>query len=117
MEPRVQNQVGHVTDMGFLAVFCSGNKVKMQHYIDLYLRLMPVNIQKIEKCISQKKYGPLLQTVHDMKTHLKCMGMTNALQYLENMEVLITEKKNPEQLPDLLNRLNEDYKLSIVELA
>ena len=89
----------------------------MQHYIDLYLRLTPVNIEKIRKFIGQNKYGPLLQTVHDMKTHLKCMGMTNTLQYLENMEVLITEKKNPEQLPDLLNRLNEDYKTSLGELT
>jgi HPt (histidine-containing phosphotransfer) domain-containing protein len=105
-----------VTDLTFLVNLCSGDDVKIKKYISLYLRLAPVNIEKMGDALENRNFGVLLQTIHDMKSHLKCMGMEQTMTIAQKIERYALAKGGIEFLPELLSQFRDDFEKSRNEL-
>jgi len=114
----MQNEdAGHkITDLTFLRNFCDGDRDRMKKYIDIYLKLTPGNLEKINKAGTEKDYASLSQTVHGMKPRLDFMGMKEAKAVAQKIELYATGQNNLELLPDLIALLQSDYDKSEEEL-
>ena len=106
----------NMTDLTFLSEFCEGDKSRMKRYIDIYLKVTPGNLDKIDKALEEKNYTGLAQTVHAMKAHLNYMGMKPTRAVAEEIELSATEQNNLEQLPNLIAKLRGDWEQSYKEL-
>jgi HPt (histidine-containing phosphotransfer) domain-containing protein len=74
------------TDLTYLAKFCEGNKEKMQKYIDLFLKSMPVVTEKITTALSSNDFIEIANQVHSCKTKFTMMGMNQAYQLSQTIE-------------------------------
>lgn len=105
-----------VTNLSFLLDFCKGNKTTMKKYIDIYLRVTPGNLEKINKAVNEKEYYTLSRTVHAMKAHLNYMGMKETRKLAEKIELCAKEQNNLAELPQLIYKLQSDCNKSMEEL-
>ncbi len=106
-----------VTDLGFLQDFCVGDKTLMKKYIDIYLKLTPNNLEKIDNAMGAQDYALLGRTVHAMKAHLNYMGMKPTRKIAESIELCAREQGDLAELPQLISKLRSDCEQSIEELG
>jgi HPt (histidine-containing phosphotransfer) domain-containing protein len=75
-----------ITDLTYLHKFSDGNKEKMQKYIDLFLKSMPVVTEKINTAIAENDFEEIANQVHGCKTKFTMMGMKDAYDLCETIE-------------------------------
>ena len=105
------------SNLGYLREFCDGNEATMKKYIDIYLKVTPGNLEKIDKAAKEKDYRQLAKTVHAIKAQLNYMGMKETRKLAERIELCAKEQTDLEELPQLINKLQEDCKKSVEELS
>jgi len=106
-----------ITNLTYLSEFCEQDKTRMKKYIDIYLRVTPVNLTKINEALGKEEYLYLSQTVHAMKPHLNFMGMKPTRAVAEKIELYASELSNIEELPGLISKLQYDCEKSLGELS
>lgn len=112
-----QSIAGKVSNLVFLREFCGGNKEQMQKYIDIYLKVTPGNLEKINAALVKQDYAGIAKTVHAMKAHLNYMGMKEARGIAEEIELLASGETGLEKLPQLISILELNCRQSVDELA
>jgi HPt (histidine-containing phosphotransfer) domain-containing protein len=89
-----------VTDLAYLHTFCAGNKEKMQKYIDMFLKSMPAVVEKINAAITANDYIEIANQVHGCKTKFTMMGMKQAFDLSQTIELQCRDGKINGQLND-----------------
>jgi len=106
-----------VTDLSFLKNFCSNNAIRIQKYIEMYLHSAPKNLQLIEKAIESKDYEKIHITLHQLKTQMLYLGMTESVKLADQMDESCRLKKNLSELPNQFLSLFKSCELSFGELT
>lgn len=105
-----------VTDMTFLENFTEGDQVRMNKYIELFLKLAPKNLEKILLALEQNNYIDLAKFSHIMKPQLNYMGMKEARSWAEKIEEYSKERILVEEIPKLVEQLKSHIEKSYEEL-
>ena len=105
-----------VTDMTFLESFTEGDQDRMKKYIDLFLKLIPKNLEKILLALDQNNYNDLAIFSHTMKPQLNYMGMKEAKGWAEKIEKYSKEGIELEKIPKLIEQLKSHIEKSYEEL-
>lgn len=106
-----------VTDLSFLNEFTEGDEVQLQKYINMYLDSAPKNLQIIADSLSAKNFPVIKSTVHQIKPHLKFMGMGSAAEIAAKIEELAASGNDTAELTLLIKQLHEACRKSFEELA
>jgi signal transduction histidine kinase/DNA-binding response OmpR family regulator len=105
-----------VTDMTFLKDFTEGNADRMKKYIGLYLKLLPDNIEKMEKATSLEDHDSLVSIMHAMRPHLNYMGMKEAAQLAADIELFVQNQEHFDKIATMLQTVKSHCVLSKREL-
>lgn len=105
-----------VTDMTFLKNFTEGDQDRMNKYIGLFLKLVPINLDKILIASEQSNYTDLAKFSHTMKPQLNYMGMKEAKDWAGKIEEYSKEQMNLEEIPKLIEQLKDHIEKSFEEL-
>ncbi len=114
----------HVTDMAFLQEFTESNVQRMAKYINLYLKLLPDNVEKLQAALLSKDYEALVKVIHSMRPHLNYMGMKEAAAYAADIENKVRENADLDQVIEMTEAVlahcmnsKSELEMELTELA
>ena len=93
-----------VSDLAYLHSFCEGNKEKIQRYINMFLKTMPPVVEKINSVLAENNFMEVADQVHGCKTKFTMMGMKQAVELAQTIELECRDGK-------ISAKLNEDITL------
>ncbi len=105
-----------VTNLDFLTQFTKGDKAKMKKYIEMYLDTAKQKMEVMKNALQAKEYETLKVAAHTMKSQARYMGISTVEADIVSLEHTCTEQKNLEQLPTLVEKVNNILSQSITEL-
>ncbi|MCX6268887.1 MAG: ATP-binding protein [Bacteroidetes bacterium] len=84
------------TDLSYLKQFCDGDKVRMQKYIDIFLASVPAFISKMQLASDAGDFREIASQMHGYRTKLLMMGMNDAKDLAEEIELQCAQQGNPD---------------------
>ncbi len=66
--------------------FVNGDPESLNHYLRLFIELIPARINILKEALETKDYIMVRKTVHAMKPQLKSLGMMSASKLAEKIE-------------------------------
>jgi signal transduction histidine kinase/CheY-like chemotaxis protein/HPt (histidine-containing phosphotransfer) domain-containing protein len=109
-------QLGKVTDVNTLKIFCEEDNNRVKKYIGMYLNSSPVTLAKLDTLLKQKDFQSLHREIHTFKTHLKYMGMDQVAFTARRIEQICLDGQNEVEIGFLLENINEACLKSYDEL-
>lgn len=106
-----------ITDLDFLINFCDSDKLRIKKYIDMYLDLTPINIEKIRSYFENENYQALSLVIHSMKAHYNFMGMSSTRVLANEIEELILKDSDSNLINEKIDLLIKNTMLSVKELS
>jgi CheY-like chemotaxis protein/HPt (histidine-containing phosphotransfer) domain-containing protein/anti-sigma regulatory factor (Ser/Thr protein kinase) len=107
---------GQVTDLGFLAEFTEGDKGRMRKYVELYLKLLPDNLKKLEAALAMNDGEALVSVMHAMRPHLNYMGMKSSANLAADVEKEVKEGAAVDEVVENVNQVLDHCSRSRIEL-
>jgi len=108
--------MSQLTDLSFLKTFTAGDPTKMSKYINMFLGMAPKSILQMRKEVEGADWKSLKTSAHSLKTQLKYMGAASAVDLAYSIEQKCGEMSGLENVPDLMNKLEEQTNTTITEL-
>ena len=105
-----------VTDLTFLKEFTEGDQAQMRKYIAMYLETAPKNLELIRQAIATNDLAAVKRIAHQLKPHLRFMGMPDSSALAEKIEHLAAADILDE-LPELTSILHRTCEASFAELS
>ncbi len=93
-------------NLDFLSKSVKGNKDLIINIVDIFLRLIPEDLQIINEAVSKADYLTIKNRCHSMRSSMTVMGITVLKDILEEMEMLGEEADNIEKIKELALQLN-----------
>ncbi len=103
-------------DLTFLRTFTGSDPVKMTKYINMFLSAAPQNLVQIRQQCDSSDWKALKTSAHSLKTQLKYMGVSGAVDIAFNIEQNCAEMKDLEKIPGLVSDLEEKTNAAVSEL-
>jgi CheY-like chemotaxis protein len=114
-ESSVEND-NSLINLKFLRDFCGGDEIRMRKYIDMFLKSLPNDIQRIESALEAGDHKTLKTVMHTMKPHFNFMGMHQTRNKADQVEELITNGHHKDgQISSLVRAILEDCEASVME--
>ena len=117
VETTTPTATARVTDLTFLREFTEGDDAQMRKYIRMYLESAPKTLEVINDALARNDYATIKRTVHQLKPHLRFMGMAAAGALAEKIEQLTASGNVPPDFPALLQQLDAACRTSFSELS
>ncbi len=109
-------ETNKIMDLRFLSKFTGGDKVKMERYINMFIRFIPAHLEKMEKCVHEKNWEGCFICANLMKAQMVYMGIRSQ----ENLEMIVEnlkfKKPSSSKLKEFLNGLRINLNLAMEEL-
>jgi len=108
--------MSQIADLTFLRTFTAGDPPKMTKYINMFLSGAPGILSQIREQLNASDWKGLKTSSHSLKTQLKYMGVSSAVDLAFTIEQQCGDLKDLDQLPALVGQLEEKTNLAIAEL-
>jgi CheY-like chemotaxis protein len=108
--------VARITDLAFLRELTQGDDSLMQKYVAMYFTSTPENLRRIHADMDRSDIQAIARTTHQLKTHLRFMGMQSTAELAEQIEQLAATGTDTKEIATLIARLSEDCERSYEEL-
>lgn len=108
--------MSQLSDLTFLRTFTAGDPPKMTKYINMFLNGAPQILSQIRQQVDAADWKALKTSAHSLKTQLKYMGVSSAVDLAFAIEQQSGDLKDIEQIPGLVAQLEEKTQLAIAEL-
>ena len=102
--------------MSFLESFTSGNKEKMNKYINIFLQIYPKSLEEMKSYLSQAEYDRLRAVAHSLKPQITYMGIKGGPDLIQKIEKNAGERVDIENLPNTLNSFQDVCDKAVEEL-
>lgn len=102
-------------NLSFLEDLSGGDKTFIAETLKLFLEDAPVELQKIERGISETEFFAIQQSAHKLKSMLTTVGLEGQLGILKEMELLGEQKKGMEKIKKNFKALNGVFKRALRE--
>jgi CheY-like chemotaxis protein len=112
--PREQPE--RVTDLVFLREFTEGDETQMRKYVTMYLESASKTLVLLEQALETKDYAAVKRTVHQLKPHLRFMGMHSVSAVAETIEHVAATGNIPANFHTLVQELSTTCRRSFSEL-
>jgi HPt (histidine-containing phosphotransfer) domain-containing protein len=99
-----------------LSLATGGDDVLMRKYVTMYLDSAGSQIAEIVEGFRKREMEQVHGRVHQLKAHLKMMGMSLTAEIAEEIEARLTNGDPGNVLPDLIQQLARDCQHSLEEL-
>jgi signal transduction histidine kinase/CheY-like chemotaxis protein len=106
-----------VTNLAFLNQFCEGDETRMKKYISMYLNSTPTNLQVIRQALHAEDYTTVQKTVHQLKAHLRYMGMERTATTADKIEDKCMRGTGVNELMILVVEMENECRHSFSELS
>ena len=104
------------TDLTFLRTFTSGDPAKMSKYINMFLSMAPQSLIQMRQQLDSGDYKALRTSAHSIKTQLKYMGISAAVDLAYAIEQKSAEATDTENIPGLVTQLEDLTNQGVAEL-
>ena len=108
--------MSQISDLTFLRTFTGGDPAKMTKYINMFLSAAPQSLMQIRQQCDASDWKALKTSSHSLKTQLKYMGVSEAVDLAFNIEQNCAELKDLDQNPRLVTALEEKTSIAVNEL-
>ncbi len=105
-----------ITDLTFLQSFTGGNKDKMNKYMNIFLQMIPGQLDAMQSLLASNNYDGLRATAHSLKPQVTYMGIKPGEGLIKTIEHYAGDKINLDQLPTLVGSFKEICEKAIAEL-
>jgi HPt (histidine-containing phosphotransfer) domain-containing protein len=112
----VKPSIMSLADLTFLRTFTSGDPAKMTKYINMFLGMAPQSLTQMRQQLEASDLKALRTSAHSLKTQLKYMGITQAVDLAYTIEQRSGDGTQPETLPALVSELETLTNQAITEL-
>jgi HPt (histidine-containing phosphotransfer) domain-containing protein len=103
-------------NLGFLREFCHDDRGKIVNYIHMFLESAPEQMELMKKNAAAKNWKALKTAAHSLKPQIAFMGISSAGPLIEKIEVSSLSDNPSQELPSLLDHLDEALEQSFSEL-
>jgi HPt (histidine-containing phosphotransfer) domain-containing protein len=103
-------------NLSFLRHFAANKKEIMKMLIEIYLEVVPVEVEKMEKHIAEKNWKQVRVSAHTLKPQLSYMGIQKLEPVILAIEENAQQLKNVESIPALFLELKNGCTVTYSEL-
>jgi HPt (histidine-containing phosphotransfer) domain-containing protein len=97
--------MGTVSDLTFLKTFASNDAAKITKYVTMFLNAAGPSLTQMKEQVAANDWKSLKTSAHSLKSQLKYMGVVSGVELAYAIESSAGESQNLDQIPDLLQKL------------
>ncbi len=98
---------GKITDLTYLEELSAGSSGFVSEMIRMFLEQFPLNLESMEKAISDKDWKELYTIAHRMKPSISFVGIKDMDEVIEQIENYAGSGSHPEKIPQLFDALKK----------
>lgn len=103
-------------DMSYLEEVSIGDSSFIMDIAELFINQTCTDIEKVRRLMVAQSWGEMALAVHKVKPTFKLLGIKSAEKNLEKLQSYAKQSINLDQLPLLLQEVEDIYQLAITEL-
>lgn len=92
-------------NLTFLEEFAKGDSKRMKRYINMFLQSAPGGIESMRTHYAGQDWEQLKSAAHSLKPQVGYMGIASLKEIIPRLEEYAREKKNLEQIPQLIDEV------------
>jgi PAS domain S-box-containing protein len=104
-------------DLTYLKNISNNNQNFINEMLQAFLESIPKSIQEISDSAKAKDWTSLARSVHKIKPSLTLIGLHSSKEHALILEDLAKQKRNTESIPALANKLCDELKAALSDLA
>jgi HPt (histidine-containing phosphotransfer) domain-containing protein len=98
---------GELYNLTIIKAFVGNNKKVIDNIIDIFLNNTPEMLSIINKGLKEKDYNKISFYSHKLKSSIDSFSINELKSEIRLIENISKEKSNLEELPQLINNLND----------
>lgn len=105
-----------ITHLGFLNESMAGKTAPILEVLNLFLELVPADVQSIQSAVSEGDFSAIKKRVHKLLSGVMIVGATRMETVLKEMEMLAETRSGLERIHELEQQLHELCETAIEEV-
>jgi CheY-like chemotaxis protein len=103
-------------DMSYLEEVSIGDSSFIMDIAELFINQTCADIEKVRRLMTEQSWTDMALAVHKVKPTFKLLGIKSAEKNLEKLQSYAKQSINLEQLPTMLEEVEDIYQLAVTEL-
>ena len=108
--------MGTVSDLTFLKTFASNDAAKITKYVTMFLNAAGPSLKQMKEQVASGDWKSLKTSAHSLKSQLKYMGVASGVELAYAIESSAGEGQNLDQIPGILEKLENVVNTASEEL-
>ncbi len=105
-----------ITNLDYVRELSEDNDEFFREFLELFINTTPETLENLNRSIKASDWEGVRQAAHKMKPSLNYLGMTTTRETAVKVEEYAKEKKNVEEIPQMIEQLNADCEKAITEI-
>lgn len=97
----------NVLDLTYLSEISGGDNGFVKEMLELFNNTTAIEAQQFNELLSQQNWDGIGQLAHKLKAPIQMLGASELFNIVKNLELFGKEKVNLNEVPQMIQRVNE----------